>query len=388
MLKIKTGAELTIDLNAVKDNWLSMYNLLKGENENGICAAVVKADSYGLGVDRIAPVLYEAGCRDFFVAYLSEGMELRQFVGKDSRIFAIHGHFAGEESYFDEYDIIPVLNNREQIKTWLEYNKKAGKNLPCALHFDTGMTRLGFSAEDREFLFSAGTPLKKLNVALVMSHLSDGGDLGKKGGKSSRQLDLFKKIKENVCALLGYKPLFSLSASAGMLIGGDYIFDLVRPGACLYGFLPEESLAGKVQLKNVVSLNARILQIQNTTIGQTVGYGSSYTFTKNGKVLTAALGYADGYFRSFGGGKGCGWLDGYRLPVIGRVSMDLTTFDAGNVPDDVLAKNDMIEIIGEHIPLNEVAENAGTIPYEIITDLGGRYERIYTAVATDTENGV
>lgn len=375
MLMSKAGAELQINITAVAENWLAARNLLANQNNEGICAAVLKADSYGLGADKISPALYQAGCRDFFVAYLFEGVKLRQILGKEPRIFAIHGNFAGEEKYFDEYDIVPVLNTLSQIRTWREYNAKAGKNLPCALHFDTGMTRLGFTAEDREILFSDTDILKSLNVTLVMSHLSDGGDCGKKGGKSSRQLALFKKIKTNICKILDYKPLFSLSASAGMLIGGEYMFDLIRPGACLYGFFPDEP-SDKISLKNVVSLNARVLQVQNTTVGQTVGYGSSYTFTKNGKVLTAALGYADGYFRSLGN-KGCAWLSGCKLPVIGRVSMDLTTFDASDVPDEVLAAADMIEIIGEHITLNEVAERAGTIPYEIITDLGGRYRRSY-----------
>ena len=384
MFKSKAGAELQINLTAIADNWLAMRNLLKNENEKGICAAVVKADSYGLGVEKIAPVLYKAGCRDFFVAYLSEGVDLRQMIGKDSRIFAIHGNFAGEEKYFDEYDIIPVLNNSQQIQSWREYNKKAGKKLPCALHFDTGMTRLGISANEREKLLADVRLLKGLNITLVMSHLSDGGDGGKKSGKSNRQLELFKKIKESICEKLDYTPLFSLSASAGMLIGGEYMFDLTRPGACIYGFFPDE-ISDKVVLRNVVSLKASVLQIQSTTVGQTVGYGSSYTFTREGKVLTAALGYADGFFRALSG-KGSGWIDGYKLPIIGRISMDLTTFDASDVPDDVLANNNEIEIIGEHISLNELAECAGTIPYEIITDLGRRYQRLYTEDDLSVDN--
>ncbi len=383
MLTTKAGAELTIDLNAVAENWLAMRNLLKKDNEKGICAAVVKADAYGLGADKVSPVLYNVDCRDFFVAYLSEGITLRNVLGKDARIFAIHGNFAGEEEYFDEYEIIPVLNTLSQIETWRKYNATAGKKLPCALHFDTGMTRLGFSANDRETLFSSPDILKDLNIVLVMSHLSDGEDLGKKGGKSARQLALFKDIKANICKILDYTPLFSLSASAGMLIGGEYMFDLTRPGACLYGFYPDDP-TDKVKIKNVVTLKAKVLQVQNTTIGQTVGYTSSYTFTKEGKVLTAAVGYADGYFRSLAN-KGCGWIGGFKVPLIGFVSMDLTTFDVSDVPDEVLKNNNEIELIGDHITLNEVARRAGTITYEIITDFGKRYKRSYI---NETESGV
>ena len=374
MITSMSGAELRIDVGAIVKNWTSMKQLME---DRGVCAAVVKADSYGLGAEHIVSSLYKAGCRDFFVAYLSEGIDIRRHLGNDAHIFAIHGNFGGNEEEFEHYSIIPVLNNRKQILSWLAYTKKVSKPLPCALHFDTGMTRLGLSGEDRDALFTNDTELlKQLNVVLVMSHLSDGEDLGVKDGKSDCQLNLFKKIQTNICALLNYSPQFSLSASAGMLINDSYKFDITRPGACLYGFYPDDVFSDRIKLESVVSLHAAVLQIQRARKGQTVGYGSSYMFTKEGKVLTAALGYADGYFRCLSG-KNYGWLNGYKLPVIGRVSMDLTTFDATTVPDEILDSSREIEIIGKNVTLNEIAKNASTIPYEIVTDLGKRYSRSY-----------
>ena len=372
MEKNEAGAILSIDLGAVIHNWQALRSLLSEATE---CGAVVKSDAYGLGAKEVASALFRAGCNTFFVAYVYEGVELRKKLGPAPSIFVLHGPFSDTEKEFGEYGLIPILNTMEQLKSWTEYTDSVGHRYPCGLHFDTGMSRLGFSISEREKLLSSEQDkLKSLDVALVMSHLANGDD--EKNLMNKLQLSTFTQIKDRIVKVLGYTPKFSLSATSGMLLSKDYHFDITRPGGALYGFFPDADMEKKIDLHRVVTLKAKILQIQEVKAEQPVGYGSTYRFSKSGRIATAALGYADGFHRTLSN-CGYGYFGEYKVPIVGRISMDLTTFDISEVPEAALAGVNEIEIIGEHISLDDIAKVKGTIAYEVLTDIGSRYFHQY-----------
>jgi alanine racemase len=387
MEKNEAGAILSIDLGAVTHNWRALRSLL---SEPAECAAVVKSDAYGLGALEVASALFRVGCNSFFVAYVYEGITLRKKLGPAPSIFVLHGPFSGTEKEFGEYGLTPILNNMEQLNAWIKYTGEAGHRHPCGLHFDTGMSRLGFPAADRERLLGAEQDkLKALNVTLVMSHLANGEVA--ENPMNKQQLSTFTDIKNRIVKVLGYAPKFSLSATAGMLLDSAYYFDITRPGCGIYGFYPDADMKPQVKkkadLRGVVTLKAKILQIQEAKAGQVVGYGSTYRFDRAGKIATAALGYADGFNRLLSG-KGYGYLGDYKVPIVGRISMELTTFDISKVPESALASANEIEILGEHISLDDIAKAQGTIAYEVLTYIGSRYFRQYVGevLALDKTN--
>ncbi|MBR7158609.1 MAG: alanine racemase [Alphaproteobacteria bacterium] len=372
MNKKEAGAFLDIDLGAVVSNWRNLSSLLPS---SGKCAAVVKSNAYGLGASQISSALSRGGCRDFFVAYLSEGIEIRRAVGANARIFVLHGTFPDTEKDFTAYNLIPVLNTFEQIDRWIAYTASAGHRFPAALNFDTGMSRFALSAKEQDTLFSAAEEkLKNLDVVLLMSHLVNADN--PKDEKNQTQLAWFKNIVAKASAILGYTPELSLSATAGIFLGKDYLFDLCRPGLGLYGLYPHSGCEKTVSLQPALSLKAKILQIQSAHAGQSVGYGASYSFTKDGRIATVGIGYADGFLRNLGN-RGYGCIAGKKVPIIGRISMDLTTFDVTDIPESELFVGQMIEIIGPNNSLDTLASSAETISYELLCNLGGRYCRQY-----------
>ncbi len=373
MNKKEAGAILDIDLGAVVKNWQGLCGMLPA---SGRCAAVVKSDAYGLGASYIASALFRGGCKDFFVAYLSEGVEIRRSVGAAARIFVLHGPFPDTEKDFTAYNLIPILNTAEQIDNWLAYTASAGHRFPVGLHFDTGMSRFALSKQEQDYLFGAGQDkLKNLDVALVMSHLANADN--PEDSKNAEQLASFTNIASTVTDILGYKPELSLSATAGMFLNkSEYLFDICRPGLGLYGFYPRSGCEDILKLTPAISLKAKILQVQNAEPGQTVGYGCTYTFATRGRIATVGIGYADGFLRALGN-KGYGCINGRKVPIIGRISMDLTTFDVTDIPANELFTGQMIEIIGGDNSLDALSEAAGTVSYEILSDIGNRYCRQY-----------
>lgn len=342
---------LTIDLAAIAEN----YKILQKQAPNSEAAAVVKANAYGLGVEKIAPVLWDAGCRKFFVANLDEAVQLRSVL-PEAFVAVFHGIRKGQGSIFKDKNLVPVLNSPEQIEVWQKSNK--GGN--CILHFDTGMTRLGLSERDAEnFDFS------QLNIEYVMSHLACADD---KGHELNRE-QLNKIIKIN---RIFPKIKVSLCNSYGAFLGGEYHFDLIRPGMALYGVNPVPERNNP--MKSVVKVIAKILQIHKIDSNRAVGYGASYNLKTGVVTATIPVGYADGYLRYLGN-KGFCAIDGVKVPVIGRVSMDLITLDVTKISG--IKAGDEVEIIGDTIKVDDVAEKAATIGYEILTSLGQRYKRIY-----------
>lgn len=326
---------LTIDLTALKNN----YNLLKKYAEPAEACPVLKADAYGIGANKVGKALFMAGARTFFVAHGFEGVDLRSYLGKDATIYVLHGCFDDDICDFIENNLIPIVSTNEQ----LEIVKKAKINF--GIHINTGMCR-----------YSLNSPKPDIHPILVMSHLS--------GGQNENQLKKFNEIAKNYST-----AKTAISASCALDLGADYKKDLIRFGYGMYGM--EENHLG---LTPVISLKAKIIAINQVKKGDKVGYDETFTFDKDGKMATIAVGYADGYPRSLSN-KGYGFVNGYKVPLIGKVSMDLSVFDVSMVKD--IKIDDEIELIGNNIKINEVANLAGTIGYEILTSLGKRYKRIY-----------
>jgi alanine racemase len=352
----RAGAVLDIDLCGIVENW----RLLARRAAPAQCAAVVKANAYGLGVGPVAHALAAAGCRMFFVATLDEGILLRQTLGPAPEIAIFNGPLPGTAAQFLPDRLIPVLNEPGQIKAW----RQLGARNPAILHVDTGMARLGLGA--REFADLAEHP-PPIVWRAVISHLACADDPGHP--LNERQRARFAAI----AAQLPGVPA-SLAASSGIFFGPSYHFDLVRPGAALYGVNP---LPGRPNpLRQIMRLSAKIVQVRQIDSGEAVGYGAAHVMQAPGRAAIIGVGYGDGWMRSLSQ-RGCGFLAGARVPLLGRVSMDLLTFDVSAIPPALTYPGAVIELLGPNYGVDDLAADAGTIGYEILTALGPRYHRIY-----------
>lgn len=350
-------ARLTVDLAAIVANW----QFLKSKAANGQCAGVVKADAYGLGADKVGPALYAAGCRQFFVAHLPEGIALRAALPQ-AEIFVLNGLLPDEIGPYRASRLIPVLNDIGQIRRWMEKADGAA----AAIHVDTGMNRLGLRVDEAKVLFD-DLAVKTYPWRLLLSHFACADEPGHPLNESQRQAFF------EIATLLPDVPT-SLANSSGIFLGPDHHGDLLRPGAALYGVNPLPGLPNP--LSQVVKLETAILQVRRVDPGMSVGYGAAHKAERPTRIATVAYGYADGYLRS-GSGKGAAFLSGHSLPLLGRVSMDLITLDATDLPDALVHPGAMVELIGPSRSVDAVASDAGTIGYEILTDLGRRADRIY-----------
>lgn len=364
----RATAFLTVDVGAVVANW----RLIRDKVGPGCeAAAVVKADCYGLGAERLAPALAAVGARTFFVATIDEGLALRKVVPKGS-IAVLGGPLPGTARDFVEHRLTPVLNSLDQIGLWAGYAAATGARLDAVLHLDTGMSRLGLDAPAVERLAADPALLAGIKPVVVMSHMACADEAGHP--KNPDQLARFNALSDRLN--LGCRR--SLGASSTIFLGPDYAFDLVRPGAALYGLNPTPGRANP--MAPAVRLEARILQVRDVDTPMTVGYGASHLVAHKGRVAVAALGYADGLFRSLGN-RGFGVIEGERVPVVGRISMDLTTFDVSALAPEQARPGALIEILGPHQSADDLAADAGTIGYEILTALGHRYHRSYVGEA-------
>ncbi|NHK27900.1 alanine racemase [Parvularcula flava] len=353
---------LTVDLAAVAEN----YRTLAAMRPKAEMAAVVKANCYGLGVDRIAPTLYEAGCRTFFVAYSFEGVHLRWLLSEydeNVRICVFNGPTDDVEIY-TRHRLTPILNTIDQMSMWRTHGNEA----PCMVHLDTGMNRLGLSEDDFDAIC---TPeMAELNVTHLISHFAHGSD--PKSPRNRMQAEKFATHFNALAALWpGLKP--SLSASAGLFLPLEIDEALARPGVTLYGAGPQDH--PESTLKTVASLHAPILQIRDISPGETCGYSGTFTARHPTRLATIGIGYADGYCRALSN-KGVVRINGQNCSVVGNVSMDLIIADISDVEDDTQV-GDMAECFGENIRVEDHAARAGTIAYEIFTMLGGRIDRVY-----------
>ncbi|HSV30314.1 MAG TPA: alanine racemase, partial [Candidatus Omnitrophota bacterium] len=341
-LMSRATAILTIDLAAIVENW----RRIKARVGAAEVAGVVKADAYGLGAARVAPALAAAGCRTFFIATIDEGIALRALC-PDARILALCGAMPGTEADLAEHRLVPVLNSLEQVADWSACAKARG-GLEAALHVDTGMSRLGLDAPAVAALSARPDLLDGIRTILVMSHMACADEADHP--KNVEQLDAFRRLQ----AVLPAAPR-SLGASSTIFLGPDYHFDLVRPGACLYGINP---IPGQPNpMRPVVGLRAKILQVRDVDTPMTVGYGATHRVTAKGRLAIVAAGYADGLFRSLGN-RGFGVIGGVRVPVVGRISMDLTAFDVSAAPADAVRPGAFIDIIGPGHDTDDLATEA------------------------------
>jgi alanine racemase len=354
---------LTVRLGALQEN----YRICRELSGPAAVAGVVKADAYGTGMPAAARALRGADCDTFFVARLSEGLALRALV-PDARIFVLDGAQRDTVSALLSSRLIPVLNSLAQIGAWSATAREQNEVLEAAIHLDTGMNRLGLPAyETAELIANAPNLLKGIDLSLVMSHLAFAEDQA--ASMNAIQLDRFRT------ALAGLPPAAaSLSSSGGILLGKDYAFDMVRPGVALYGGNPQPGKPNP--FKPVAVLSARILQLRRVDKGAGVGYGATFRAGRPSTLATVALGYADGLMRAIGN-RGVAAIAGVRVPIVGRVSMDLVTLDVTDVPESARTVDAEVEFLGDTISLEEFAAAANTASYEILTSLGARGPRRY-----------
>ena len=357
-----SAAVLTIDLNAIAENWRRLQAQLGAVP----CGAVVKADAYGLGADRVGPVLWHAGCRTFFVALTQEAIDLRQVL-PDANIHVLGGILTGDVEPLVTHQLTPVLNSLYDVEVWRKICAKHSIALPCDLQFDTGMARLGLDRQEIETLRANPAMLDDLNIDIVLSHLA-----------AAEEFD-HPLNHDQLMRFRSYVPLcqarrVSFANSAGTFFGPDFHFDLGRPGVALYGVNPTQGKPNP--MAQVVSLQGKILQVRHVDRPETVGYGAHYEVRGPSRIATVGVGYADGFLRSLSN-SGFGTIGEHRVPVAGRVSMDLITLDVTAVPDSIAIPGAMVDLIGPNNTVDAVAEAAGTIGYEILTSLGQRYSRTY-----------
>jgi alanine racemase len=355
----RATAILEIDLARIVEN----YRLLGNRVGPAVrCAAVVKADAYGLGMAQVAPALAAAGCRLFFVATVDEGLALRGLLPQ-AEIAVLNGLLPGSGAELAAARLMPVLNDLGQVADWRPFAA------PAMLHLDTGMARLGLPPSEIAALAEDPQRLAGIPLAGIMSHLACSDTPDDPLNETQR--------RRFAAALARLPPTpASLAASSGIFLGPPYHFDLVRPGAALYGVNP---LPGRPNpIRQVVHLKAKILQVREIDTGETVGYGAAHRSDRPARIATIALGYAHGWLRS-AGQRGSVSLAGRRVPVIGRISMDLVTLDVTAVDPRHAVPGSLVDVLDDAYGVDEAAAAAGTIGYEILTALGRRLHRVYRA---------
>ncbi|MFH7811905.1 MULTISPECIES: alanine racemase [Acetobacter] len=363
----RAGAVLSINLDAVAHN----YRLLQARVPNAVCAAVVKADAYGLGAAQVAPALAQAGATQFFVAHVDEGLALRPHVGAQAGITVLHGPRPDAVEACLAHGLRPVLNSVEQIGWVRAVAQAQQRRVGVVLQLDTGMSRFGLSAQDVADIAANPAVLDGLDVQLVMSHLACADERA-----NPANAEQAARLVAYAARLPVSAPL-SLAASSGVFLGPDYHFGLVRPGAALYGVAPQPGEPNP--LRPVVGLKAHVLQTRALSKGDRVGYGLTWRAEGPCRVATIAVGYADGFVRARA--NGLVWFGGRPLPILGRISMDSMTVDISAIPPGQLEADGMVELLSDTYGVDDVARAEGTIGYEVLTSLGHRYHRNYIRTA-------
>jgi alanine racemase len=353
---------ITIDLDALTAN----YRYCRERLAPAACAAVVKADAYGLGITRIAAALDSAGCRQFFTATHREGVVLRELLPA-AEIFVFEGVTEQSAGIIREHSLVPVLIAPGQLAVWSQCARAHGSPLPAVVDIDTGMTRLGFGERELEQALAQPGDFEWLDIRYVMTHLACADERG--SPLVDEQVRRFDRLRR----LLPPAPT-SIGNSAGSLLGPETAGDMARLGLVLFGGSPY--LDDHHRADPVLRIQSRILQLREISEPTPVGYGSTYTAQAGTRIATVGTGYADGYPWSLGN-RGIAVIGGQRVPVVGRVSMDLITLDVTALPEELTQPGCVVDLIGPDISLEEVAERAGTINYEILTRLSQRARRRY-----------
>ncbi|HWA19488.1 MAG TPA: alanine racemase [Devosia sp.] len=360
------GCRLTVDLGALKRNWQALDQVSAG----ALTGAVVKADAYGSGLVAASRAFYDAGARFFFTATPDEGIVVRQTL-PDAHIFILDGLFPGAAPLYVGERLMPVLNSVPMLEEWLVACLGRNEALPAALHFDTGMNRLGFRLSETSIVKRM---VDEVGYApqMIMSHLACADQPAHE--KNRTQLALFSSVVAQFPSIPA-----SLANSAGTMTSRDMHFQMVRPGIALYG--GRAVMGRRNPMLPAVKLEAPILQIRDAKTGESVGYGATYTLTRDSRLATIAIGYADGFLRHLSATNqhagGRAFVRGTVVPVVGRVSMDMSIVDITELGDNLPLPGEMVEVLGDHVTIDDQADPAGTIGYEMLTSLKGRYSRSY-----------
>ena len=365
-LATATGV-LTVDLDAIIANWRKLEKTAVPAE----CAGVIKANAYGCGAEQVARALAGAGCKTFFVATLDEARVVRAAVPASAAIYVLDGFFQNSGEAYARIDAKPVIGDLNELAEWDVFCRRTGWAGGAAIHIDTGMNRLGLTLTEAQGIIpriNAGDH----GITLVMSHLACAETLNHP--LNAKQLATFREI-----AMLFSGVPASLSNSSGVFLGAAFQFDLVRPGAALYGINPTPEADNPMQ--PVVEVKARIVQLRNIEKGESVGYGGTWTARRPTRLAIVSAGYADGYFRAGSSNDGTRGAEvmvaGRRCPIAGRISMDLIAIDVTDLDKNAARRGHMVTLIGEGITVDELAHHFGTIGYEVMTSLGSRYARIY-----------
>jgi alanine racemase len=365
-----TPGVLTVDLDAIAANWRQ----LEGRAVPAECAAVVKANAYGCGIEQVTRKLKSVGCKTFFVATLDEARHARK-AAPNAVIYVLDGFFANCGETFAEIDCRPVIGDLAELAEWDAFRRTTGWKGSAAIQINTGMNRLGLNVEEAAGLVPRVQQADH-GISLIMSHLACAEDLG--AAMNARQAHTFRDIASQFSGVSA-----SLSNSSGIFLGSHFHFDMVRPGAALYGVNPTPE--AETPMQSVVSVKARITQIRSLQKGETVGYGALWTAKRPTRLAIVSAGYADGYFRAASGIEGTRSAEvvvaGQRCPIAGRVSMDLMAIDITDVPHGTVRRGHFVTLIGDGITVDELGHHFGTIGYEVLTSLGHRFTRIYRGEA-------
>jgi alanine racemase len=357
---------LTVDPDALAANWRKLEKTAVPAE----CSAVIKADAYGCGIEPAARALARAGCKTFFVATLDEAAAARAAV-PSAVLYVLNGFAQNTGEAYAKIDAKPVIGDLNELAEWDVFCRRTQWAGGAAIHIDTGMQRLGLTVAEAQGLIpriNAGDH----GISLVMSHLACAENLNHP--MNAKQLAAFREIAS---AFPGVPA--SLSNSSGIFLGSPFHFDMVRPGAALYGVNPTPEADNPMQ--QVVELKARVVQIRDVERGDSVGYGGIWTARRPTRLAIVSTGYADGYFRAAGSNDGTRGAEvmvaGKRYPIAGRISMDLMAVDVTDLEKNAVRRGQMVTLIGEGITIDELAHHFGTIGYEVLTSLGSRYARIY-----------
>jgi alanine racemase len=363
---------LTVDLNALVANWRKLEKTAVPAE----CSAVIKANAYGCGIEPVARALAKAGCKTFFVATLDEAIAARAAT-PSAGLYVLNGFIQNTGEVYAKINARPVIGDLNELAEWDVFCRRTQWAGGAAIHIDTGMQRLGLTMAEAQGLIpriNAGDH----GISLVMSHLACAENLNHP--MNAKQLAAFREIAS---AFAGVPASFS--NSSGIFLGSPYHFDMVRPGAALYGVNPTPEADNPMQ--PVVELKGRVTQIRDVERGETVGYGGSWTARRPTRLAIVSAGYADGYFRAASSNDGTRGAEviaaGKRCPVAGRISMDLMAVDITDIEKNAVRRGHMVTLLGEGITADELGHHFGTIGYEVLTSLGSRYARIYNGDAVE-----
>ena len=360
------GGILTINLAAIEANWKELGRRAMPSE----CAAVIKADGYGCGLEPVARTLLDAGCKTFFVADLGEARRVRS-IAQEPAIYVLNGLLPGTASAYADVNVRPVIGSLVELAEWDAFCAANQWRGGAALHVDTGMNRLGISADEAAAL-APRIRAENHGITLLMSHLVCSEQ--PENPLNEKQIQLFRDVRLLYRGIPG-----SLANSSGIFLGSSAHCDVVRPGAALFGVNPTPGHGNP--MRPVVELHAHVVQVRTVPKGETIGYNATWTAKHATRIAVVTVGYADGYPRAASATDAAPGAEaivaGTRCPLAGRVSMDLLAIDITALPDHTVRRGDLVTLIGGDIGVDELAAAAGTIGYEVLVSLGNRYHRVY-----------